>query len=480
MKKIALLSLSALMSLASMAQTDDPVIMKINGKDIHKSEFEYSFRKNNSDGVIDKKTVKEYVPLYVNFKLKVAAAEEARYDTLANVRKDLVQYKEQMLLPTLVDSAYIEREARATYDNTAKRFEGQDLLDVSHILILSRQDATAEQDAAAKARIDSIRQVLLATPKDQQEEVFGSLASSLSDDPGSARNRGALPSFAKGMMVPEFEEASYALQPGELSMPVKSAYGYHLIYMRGRHQFEPYEFHHDAILRFLDSRGIKQRSANARIDSLAKQDGLTRTDEIQKLFNEMIANDAEQRNLSQEYYDGTMMYEICNTTIWTGAQKDSVAINNFFKANKNKYTWDTPRFCGIVIKAKNAETLAKALTIAKATKKEELRAKAIDKALNTDSVRIVRIETGLFKKGDRAIIDRDYYKVKDRRMAPSKTYPETAAYGKLIKKPRSVEDVRSQVAIDYQNSLEQQWVNELRQKFSVEIFEDVVATVKEL
>ena len=156
MKKIAILGASLMMGLTAVAQTTDPVIMKINGKNITKSEFEYSFNKNNSDGVIDKKTVEEYVPLYVDFKLKVAEAESQRLDTLSAIRKELDGYKEQMVVPTIVDSAYIEREARATYEQTAARFEGQDLLTASHILVLMRQDATAEQQAAAKVRIDSI------------------------------------------------------------------------------------------------------------------------------------------------------------------------------------------------------------------------------------------------------------------------------------------------------------------------------------
>jgi peptidyl-prolyl cis-trans isomerase SurA len=54
---------------------DDPVIMTINGQPVNRSEFEYSYNKNNSDGVIDKKTVEEYVDLFINYKLKVAAQE---------------------------------------------------------------------------------------------------------------------------------------------------------------------------------------------------------------------------------------------------------------------------------------------------------------------------------------------------------------------------------------------------------------------
>ena len=70
MKKIAVFVASLTMGLSAVAQTSDPVIMKVNGKSITRSEFEYSFNKNNSDGVVVKKTVEEYVPLYVNFKLK--------------------------------------------------------------------------------------------------------------------------------------------------------------------------------------------------------------------------------------------------------------------------------------------------------------------------------------------------------------------------------------------------------------------------
>ena len=77
MKKISFFVASLMMGLSAVAQTADPVIMRINGKSITRSEFEYSFNKNNSDGVLDKKTVEEYVPLYVNFKLKVAVFQSS-------------------------------------------------------------------------------------------------------------------------------------------------------------------------------------------------------------------------------------------------------------------------------------------------------------------------------------------------------------------------------------------------------------------
>ena len=82
MKKISLFVTSLLMSMSLMAQDADPVIMTINRTQVKRSEFEYSYNKNNSDGVLDKKTVEEYVPLFVNFKLKVAEAMAQGLDTV--------------------------------------------------------------------------------------------------------------------------------------------------------------------------------------------------------------------------------------------------------------------------------------------------------------------------------------------------------------------------------------------------------------
>ena len=72
--------ISILCAFATMAgaQTSDPVVMTVNGQNVTRSEFEYSYNKNNGDDVIEKTTVEQYVPLFVNYKLKVAAALDAR------------------------------------------------------------------------------------------------------------------------------------------------------------------------------------------------------------------------------------------------------------------------------------------------------------------------------------------------------------------------------------------------------------------
>ena len=74
----------------------DPVLMRINGKDILRSEFEYIYNKNNALSGIEQKTLNEYVDLFVNFKLKVAAAEAIGLDTTRAFREELEGYRRQL------------------------------------------------------------------------------------------------------------------------------------------------------------------------------------------------------------------------------------------------------------------------------------------------------------------------------------------------------------------------------------------------
>ena len=186
MKKVTCFSVFLICTLAVLAQDVDPVLIRINGRNITRSEFEYSFNKNNSDGVLDKKNVKEYVPLFIDFKLKVAAAEAEGFDTLPSIKRELQGYKEQIVLPTIVDNDFIERKAKETYDNTAARFAGEDLLNASHILIRLPQNATKEQQTAAKVKADSIYTALV------NGADFAETAKAYSEDQGSAQRGGML------------------------------------------------------------------------------------------------------------------------------------------------------------------------------------------------------------------------------------------------------------------------------------------------
>ena len=121
MKFKSLLAVMLLVSGAACAQQEDPTIMTINGQPVSRSEFEYSYNKNNSEGVIDKKTVKEYVDLFINYKLKVAAAYDAKIDTLSSFQKEFRSYRDQQIRPSFVSDKDIDAEARKVYNDTKKR-----------------------------------------------------------------------------------------------------------------------------------------------------------------------------------------------------------------------------------------------------------------------------------------------------------------------------------------------------------------------
>lgn len=480
MKKTLLLFATALLGIPAFAQLgegdgvatgiDDPVLMVINGHEITRGEFEYSYNKNNAEGVLDKKSIQDYVPLFVNFKLKVEAAKDAGIDTIAAIRREIEGYREQMVIASLVDSDFIERKARETYQQTADRFAGQDMLTASHILVLMRQDADAQAQARAKERIDSIYRVL------QEGADFAEVARQCSDDKMSAARGGRLGEFGKGMMIPDFEQAAYALQAGEMSAPVKTTVGWHIIKMEDRHPFESYEYHREAILKFLDKRGIREASASALVDSTAKRRGLTREETMSQYLQELMDSDAEQRYLAQEYYDGTLMYEISKTHVWDPAARDEAGMSRYFETHRADYDWDSPRFRGLVVHAKDKATLKRAKQLTKGRAERDW-ATAVTTGLNTDSVKVVRVEHGIFAKGQNKAVDKLAFKDKSATIKPSKTYPEVGIVGKKLKRPETYEDVKGQVSADFQRQKEKEWVESLRRIYSVYVDEAVLATV---
>ena len=154
-----------LVSAVALAQADDPVIMVINGQPVTRSEFEYSYNKNNSEGVIEKKSVEEYVDLFINYKLKVAAALDAHYDTLSSFRREFLQYRDQQIRPSFIDDSDVEKEARNIYDRTQHYVDSLGgLVNVSHILIRTDQKATTQEQNAARQKADSIYRACVVVP----------------------------------------------------------------------------------------------------------------------------------------------------------------------------------------------------------------------------------------------------------------------------------------------------------------------------
>ncbi|MDO4159908.1 MAG: peptidylprolyl isomerase [Prevotellaceae bacterium] len=472
MKFLKLLAVMLLTVSMTKAQSDDPVIMKINGNPVTRSEFEYSYNKNNSDDVIDKKTIDEYVDLFVNYKLKVVAAYDAKLDTLSSFKKEFAMYRDQQIRPTFVEDSDVVAEARKVYENTKERIGTKGLIKASHILLYVEQKASKEKLEEARLRADSIYEVLKAGGD------FAELAKKYSQDPGSAKNGGELPWLQPGQTLKEFETAAYALQKGEMSRPVLSPVGYHIILMKDRKQFEPFDTLKNDIIKFIEARGVRERIVDKKLDEMAKaSDGkLTRDDILSQKAEEMSENDPELKNLIREYHDGLLLYEISNRMVWDKAAKDEEGLKAYFDKNKKRYYWEQPRYKGMVYHVKQKDDVKAVQDCVKDIPFDKW-ADKLRTTFNNDSVLRIRVEKGIFKEGDNAFIDKMVFK-KDTTVTQVKGYPIDAVYGKLLKKkPDSYEDVRGQVTADYQDMLEKQWVAELRKKYSVEVYKDVLETV---
>jgi peptidyl-prolyl cis-trans isomerase SurA len=266
--------------------------------------------------------------------------------------------------------------------------------------------------------------------------------------------------------------------------------------MKERKQMEPFDFHKDNILRYLEQRGARNSITEKKLTAMAKaQLGINDTlpqgarqqespevtavkkQLIQQRADSLSATDLDMRYLIKEYHDGLLLYEISNQTIWEKAAKDEEALAKYFKKNKKKYTWDEPRFKGMAYHVKDQADVQAVAKCVKKLKFDDWN-EALRKTFNNDSIIRIRVEKGLFKKGDNKLIDREQFKVQDVKVDSVKGYPIDAVYGKILKKgPEDYNDVRGLVVADYQEALEKEWVADLRRKYPVKVNEEVLKTV---
>jgi len=216
MKKLSCFAAIGALLCCTTLFAHDEVLMTIDGNDITKEEFEYIYNKNNTNNVIDKKSLAEYLELFKNFKLKVIEAEHLGLDTLPAFLNELRGYRAQLAKPYLTDLSMEEKLCQEAYEHLKQDVE------VSHILVKLPENATPADTLAAYQKAMTARQRL-------DKEDFGTVALELSDDPSVKNNSGYLGFFTGGMLVYPFEKAMYTLADGEISAPVRTFYGYHVI-----------------------------------------------------------------------------------------------------------------------------------------------------------------------------------------------------------------------------------------------------------
>lgn len=469
MKTFAILAVAVLGCASAWAQRGDKVVMQIDGEPVSLAEFEYSLNKNSGDSLeTSYDEIRKYADMYLNYKLKVHAARDAQLDTLSSFQKEYATYRDLQLRPYLKDEEFIDSVAREAYSMIEAQLGDSDLVLALHFFQQLPQNANEETIARKQARIDSVYEALLAGAD------FGTLCQELSDDKMTSQKGGELPWLGPGQTLPEFEQNLYALQPGEISRPFKSTAGLHILKMVERKKLEPYEERKDEIVGLLVQRGINTAAAEHKIATLMEQTGEDREAILAQTLAQASETDPQLPLLVQEYYDGLLMYEASKRLVWDPARVDTAGLQKHFKANKKSYAWSSPRFKGFSIQAHSQELMEQILAFMKKNKiKDDSRLALLHTAFK-DSARAYKIKYGVFAKGDDPVVDYHEYNGE----APSaKRFTVFLTKGKMQKAPKEWRDAEAAVKKDYQDLKEQEWVDELRNRYSWTISEDALGEV---
>ncbi len=172
---------------------------------------------------------KALVERWVEISLLSLAAKDAGLEKDPEVKARLDEVTKQILAQAYLEKKLLnqqrvsEEEVKAYYEKHREKYQEPRAVRARHILIEVPQGATPEQEKEALKKAQRLRERIL------KGEDFAKLAQEYSADPGTKEKGGELGFFTQGQMVKEFEEAAFRLKPGEISEPVRTPFGYHLI-----------------------------------------------------------------------------------------------------------------------------------------------------------------------------------------------------------------------------------------------------------
>ncbi len=226
LRNIFLLLISVCGFMKAGAQSNDQTLFTIGGAPVSVGEFKYIYEKNNASdkNLYNEKSVKEYLNLYINFKLKVREAHEEGLDTLSKFKAEYYKYRSQLAQPYLTDRSVTDKLLDEAYER--KKYEVR----ASHILIPVAPDAAPKDTLAAYNLAMAIHDSIVNNGKD-----FEKMARKYSKDPSVAANGGNLGYFTVFQMIYPFESGAYSLgDSGSVSKPIRTQFGYHIIKITGK------------------------------------------------------------------------------------------------------------------------------------------------------------------------------------------------------------------------------------------------------
>jgi len=207
---------------AAKAQTDDRILFSVNGDGVSVHEFLGVYNKNNyTKKAPFAEDLKEYLELYIRFKLKVQEAYAQGLDTSQKFKRELDNYRGQLAQPYLRDRETNQALLQEAYERT--RTERR----ASHIMVKVEENASPADSLAAYRKAVQIRERLL------KGEDFDKLAKEVSEDPSAKDNAGDLGFFSAFRMIYPFEDMAYKIKIGQLSPVFRTQFGYHILKVTG-------------------------------------------------------------------------------------------------------------------------------------------------------------------------------------------------------------------------------------------------------
>jgi peptidyl-prolyl cis-trans isomerase SurA len=421
---------------------------------------------------------------------------------------------------------------------------------VAHIMVLTPESMTDADKIKAKEKIDNLYDSL------KQGADFAELAKKYSEDRGSATNGGELPWFGTSRMVPEFEDASFAItRIGEYSAPIKTSFGWHIIKLLEKKSVDNFDNMRADLENMISKSDRITYSRKAMILRIKKENGFrefpgkadifytlidtsvfnkewkipvydggtavmftignkdyTRNDfasylkesqggrpmnimvYVNNKYNEFVDKSVieyeenqlpqrypEFRNLVQEYHDGILLFDLTDKMVWSKAVKDSAGLEEFYEKNRKKYMWEDDRLDGTIYTCLNEAVAKKARSLAtKKSKKSLTPPQVVESVIKTfnDST-CINYKSGIFEKGDDAMVDSMDWKTGISQNMDKNGQVVFVVKNRIIKPgPKKLDEARGLITADYQAYLEKLWIEELRNKYTVEVNRELLDKIK--
>ncbi|MFC3692780.1 peptidylprolyl isomerase [Chenggangzhangella methanolivorans] len=193
------------------------VLARIDGAEITAGDVEVASEDlQQSMSSMSEDQRRDYALNYlIDLKLAAKKAEADKLGDSPEFKKRVAYLQERALMEELLQkeakAAVTEDRLRKLYDDTAKNLKPEEEVRARHILVKTEDEAKKVEERLAKG------------------EDFAKIANDVSTDPGSGKQGGDLGFFGRGQMVPAFEEAAFKLEPGKVSAPIKTQFGFHVI-----------------------------------------------------------------------------------------------------------------------------------------------------------------------------------------------------------------------------------------------------------